>query len=35
MQKFVEFEELKMNWPEINSIKKEEDAKILFRLSNT
>lgn len=35
MQKFVEFEELKMNWPEISSIKKEEDAKILFRLSNT
>lgn len=35
MQKFVEFEELKMNWPEIISIKKEEDAKILFRLSNT
>ena len=34
-QKFVEFEELNMNWPEISSLKSDEDAKTLFRLSNT
>lgn len=33
--KFVEFEELKMNWPEVKSIKSEDDAKTLFRLANT
>jgi len=34
-QKFVEFPELKMKWPEINNISNLEDAKKMFRLANT
>ena len=34
-QKFVEFKELQMNWPEIASVKDLDDAKTLFRLANT
>jgi tetratricopeptide (TPR) repeat protein len=34
-QRFVEFAELKLNWPIINSISSLDDAKTLFRLANT
>lgn len=34
-QKFIEFPELEMNWPEIKQLKDLNDAKTLFRLANT
>ena len=34
-QKFVEFPELDMKWPEIPLVKNIDDAKNLFRLANT
>jgi hypothetical protein len=34
-QKFVEFPELDMKWPEIPLVKNIDDAKNIFRLANT
>uniref|UniRef100_A0A7S3CST0 KIF-binding protein n=1 Tax=Strombidium rassoulzadegani TaxID=1082188 RepID=A0A7S3CST0_9SPIT len=34
-QRFVEFPELKLNWPELKDVKSLDDAKTLFRLANT
>ena len=34
-QKFVEFKELQMNWPEVSNLKDLDNAKTLFRLANT
>lgn len=34
-EKFIEFPELEMNWPEIKDMNSLDDAKTLFRLANT
>lgn len=34
-QRFVEFAELELKWPEITSVTNMNDAKVLFKLSNT
>jgi hypothetical protein len=34
-QKFIEFPELEMNWPEIKHMSSLDDGKTLFRLANT
>jgi len=34
-EKFIEFQELEMNWPEIKQMNSLDDGKTLFRLANT
>lgn len=34
-EKFIEFPELEMNWPEIKQMNNLDDGKTLFRLANT
>ena len=34
-KKFIDFQELDMQWPEIKNMEGMDDAKTLFRLANT